>query len=577
MATMERRESGEKLSKLCRLSGVSFAALLLAGLTLPLGGCGATEVDSIQIAPASQSVAVGSTTQFTATGTIGHGSHPSSSEIVTDQVTWTSSNTAVATIDSSGMATGVAVGNATITATMNGFTGAITATASLSVTSSGSGINATGSFVSLSIIPGAQSVGTPGETAQFIAIGTTSSGATVNLSNQVDWSSSSAQIATVVFNTGLATAIGEGTATITALYTSNGVTLTATATFTVVAGSTEEFTAVTVIPGSQSVSASGQTGQFIALATSGATGLEENVTNSPQITWISSIPTVATISADGVATGVSAGTTTITAELTNPDNSVVTATGTVTVTLTPAPEPLLSLTIIPSSITVDNLQDTGQFLAIGTFSTSPTVQDVTNSPNLTWISSWPDVFPVDNSTGTNTGTTGGIVTAYGSGNATIIAEYADPTTGSIQTATATFNCPLALPNLNGNPPTPGTCYPGTQAPALKATVTVFGEGLNMTGWLVTGPSATGTPDVIHCGPGWAGPGGSVCAASYPIGTQVTLTAPAETGVEFGGWSSSCTTISPDPSTAAGPNTCTFTLDASNPNVTIAAIFNNPAP
>ena len=93
-------------------------------------------------------------------------------------------------------------------------------------------------------------------------------------------------------------------------------------------GTTEEFTAVTIIPTSQAVSASGQTGQFIALATSGTTGLEEDVTNSPQITWLSSIPSVATVttglgSGNGVATGVSQGTSTITAELENPDGSIV--------------------------------------------------------------------------------------------------------------------------------------------------------------------------------------------------------------------------------------------------------------
>ena len=110
-------------------------------------------------------------------------------------------------------------------------------------------------------------------------------GATVNLTNSATWSSSSAQIATIGANTGLATAVGQGTATITALYASGGSTLTATATFTVSAGTTEEYTAVTLIPSSQSVSASGQTGQFIALATSGTTGLEVDVTNSPQLKW----------------------------------------------------------------------------------------------------------------------------------------------------------------------------------------------------------------------------------------------------------------------------------------------------
>ena len=79
------------------------------------------------------------------------------------------------------------------------------------------------------------------------------------------------------------------------------------------------------------------------------------------------------------------------------------------------------------------------------------------------------------------------------GGATIIAEATNPADGTIQTATATFNCPLALPNPNGNPPTPGTCIPGTQAPSLLSTLTVYNEGLNTTNWAITGPSATGTP------------------------------------------------------------------------------------
>ena len=157
------------------------------------------------------------------------------------------------------------------------------------------------------------------------------------------------------------------------------------------------------------------------------------------------------------------------------------------------------------------------------------------------LSSFPDYFPVDTNSGGTPSATAGIVTAYASGkSSTIIAEYANPD-GTIQTATATFNCPLALPNPTGNPPTPGSCYTGEAGP-LKATLTVYGEGLNTTNWLVTAPSATGTPDVIHCGPGWAadgGTGGSVCVGIYPIGTTVTLTAPAQTGVNFGGWTYNC--------------------------------------
>jgi hypothetical protein len=100
---------------------------------------------------------------------------------------------------------------------------------------------------------------------------------------------------------------------------------------------------------------------------------------------------------------------------------------------------------------------------------------------------------------------------------------------------------LVPPDL---PVTYGSCFPGSEASSLLSTITVYNEGLNTTNWLVTAPSATGTADVIHCGPGWTGTGGSVCVATYPIGT---------------------------PPTAAGPNTCTIIPTTSNE--TVGAIFN----
>ncbi len=577
------------------LDRLSPRTLLLAGLVavaLPFAGCTNPLADSLAVNPATPSLGVGQTVQFTATGTIGHGSgHPSTTQDDTDSATWTSSTPAVASVNSTGMATALTAGTTTITATMNGFTGTLTASATLTVTAtSGGGGSSPGSSVtSLTIIPGSQSVAVPNETTQFIAIGTTSTGATENLTSQVSWSSSSTQIATIGASTGLATALTQGTVTIIALYSSGGNTIAGTGSFTVSNGSAEKYTAVTLVPSSQSVSASGQTGQFIALATSGTTGLEVDVTNSAQTTWTSSIPSIATItsglgSGNGVVTGASQGSTTITAEVKNPDLSVVSNTGTVTVTLTPAPEPLLSLLIVPSSISVGNLQDTGNFLAIGTYSTTPTVRDLTNS--VTWLSSFPSVFPVStNSTPPNPGAPGGIVTAYGNGTATIIAEATDTTTGSIQTATATFNCPLVLPNPTGNPPTPGSCFPGSEAVSLLSTITIYNEGLNTTGWQVTAPSATGTSDVIHCGPGWTGGGGSVCVSTYPAANEKIVI--EAQGGQFGGWSYNCTPSDvngnalPGPVywTAAGPNYCFVILNTPtsteplNSNVTVGAIFN----
>jgi uncharacterized protein YjdB len=550
------------------LDRLSARALFLVALAIPFAGCSNPLVDEIAISPTSQSISVGQTASFTAVGLTGHGNHPGTVSNITDQVNWSSSVPSVATINASGIATGVAAGTTTITATINGYTGLLGATATLTVTGGGSGVGTVTGITSIAVIPGSQSVQAPGSTAQFIAIGTSTAGSTVDLTNQVAWTSSSVQIATVGANTGLATAVGQGSDTITALYTNpgGGSTVTGTATFTVTAGTTEQFTAVTIIPNSEELSASGQTGQFIALGTLGSNGLDEDVTNSGQITWTSSSPSVATVTG-GLATGVSVGSTTITVELKNPDGSIVSNSAQVTTTNTAAPEPLLSLNIIPASITVGNLQDTGQFLAIGTFSVSPTVRDLTNS--VTWLSSAPNVFPVStNGTGVpNPGADAGVATAYGTGGATIIAEELDPTltNGSIQTATAEFNCPLILPTAT----TAGSCYPGSQAPGLLATLTVYNEGLNTTDWLVTAPSATGTPDVVHCGPGssGAGFGGSVCVASYPVGSAVILTAPAGAG-NFGGWSYNCTPLAAI--TAAGPNSCEVFLTT---NDTVGAVFN----
>jgi hypothetical protein len=467
-----------------------------------------------------------------------------------------------------------------------------------------SGGSAGGSIASLAIIPSSQAVATPGQTSQFLAIGTTSSGATINLSGQVAWSSSSPQIATIGAASGLATGVGQGTTTITAIYTNTagGTVVTGTATFTVSGGTTQQFTALSITPAAQALSASGQTAQFIALGTSGTTGHQQDVTFSSQVRWSSSAPSVASIvpsgTRAGLTTGLSVGTTTITAQLTNADGTVVSNTASVAVSLTAAPEDLLSLTIIPSSITVGNLQDTGQFLAIGTFSTVPYVRDLTNSPTLTWISDVPSVFPVStnpvntnpgNPTSSgNQGATAGVVTAFGIGTAVIIAE-AKSTDGTIQTATATFTCPA--PEV---PPKPGQCFQGSQVPALLSTLTVYNEGLNTTNWQVTAPSATAVPGdqpVLHCGPGWAlngGAGGSVCTATYPLTTngsqtKIVLTAPKGAGL-FGGWSYNClpsdssgNLLNPATITEGGPNSClvTFTPNDANqgPNITVGAIFN----
>jgi hypothetical protein len=312
--------------------------------------------------------------------------------------------------------------------------------------------------------------------------------------------------------------------------------------------------------------------------------------------WASSNTSVATVSTSGLVTSVGDGTTTITASM-NGFTGVVSGSSAITV-VSPSGSGggsvsgLLSLSIIPSAITVGDLQDTGQFLAIGTFATSPTVRDLTNSVN--WISDAPNIFPIStNGTGVpSSGTNAGVVTAYGHGTGLIIAEATDPKSGSIETATATFNCPLTLPTYDstGKVTNPGSCY--FTAPSLLATLTIYSAGLNSTDWMVAASSATGTPNVIHCGPGSnaAGLGAPVCTATYPLNpdplnpgypdpnnpTKVLLKA---TGTNFGGWSYNCIPSDANGNalpagstlwTAAGPNYCYVDLTT---NDTVGAIFN----
>src|SRR5262249_36916776 len=73
-------------------------------------------LQSISVTPANPSVANGQPPQFTATGTFSDGS----TQVLTSGVSWSSSNTGIATISASGLASAVGVGSATITATDGG-------------------------------------------------------------------------------------------------------------------------------------------------------------------------------------------------------------------------------------------------------------------------------------------------------------------------------------------------------------------------------------------------------------------------------------------------------------------------
>lgn len=83
-------------------------------------------LQTITVSPVDPNLPVSQQAQFSATGTYDDGSI----QILTSTVTWSSSDTAVATIVSGGLATGVTVGSAIIIAT----SGAVSGTTTLNVT-----------------------------------------------------------------------------------------------------------------------------------------------------------------------------------------------------------------------------------------------------------------------------------------------------------------------------------------------------------------------------------------------------------------------------------------------------------
>ena len=82
-------------------------------------GTPAAAVRSISVSPESPTILMGKQQQFSATATYSDGSTKSPPA----GLIWTSSNTAVATVDGSGLAKGVAPGNATISAAVDSVNG----------------------------------------------------------------------------------------------------------------------------------------------------------------------------------------------------------------------------------------------------------------------------------------------------------------------------------------------------------------------------------------------------------------------------------------------------------------------
>ena len=312
----------------------------------------AAHLSSISVTPSVVSIAVGTTQQFTATGSFDDGSTQ-----LLQNVTWSSSSNS-ATVNSSGLAIGVSTGTATITAT----SGSVSGTASLTVTGA--------SLVSIAVAP-ANSTMAPDTTKQFTATGTFSDSSTQDVSAVVVWTSSSPAHATIT-SQGLATGLTAGATTITATYGSisgsTGLTV-----------SNVSLVSITVSPANPRINA----GTLIKFTATGTFSDGSVATNLSGVSWKSQHPNIASVRATGIAHGKKSGSVTITA-------SAFGISG--TTTLTVGTGTLVSIVVTPANPTAA-AGGTQQFTATGTFSDSST-QDITL--NSHWSSSSSSVATIAN-------------------------------------------------------------------------------------------------------------------------------------------------------------------------------------
>jgi PKD repeat protein len=277
---------------------------------------------SIAISPAGPTIPLGTTQQFTATGTY----TDSTTKDLTAAGHWTSSNAATATISNSPGTEGLATSKGIGTTTIGFSSGAVTAPdATLTVSPA--------ALVSIAISPQSPSIPL-GDTQQFTATGTYTDNSTKDITDVVTWSSSSAMVA-IISNTsgskGLATSAGLGTTNITAALG----TVNATTTLTV---GTAALVSIAISPANTSIPL-GASQPFTATGTYSDDSTKDLTAS---VTWSSDAPSVVSIAAGGLATAMSVGTAHITAT----SGSI---TQTTAVTVTPPLPPVCSPQVTPSS------------------------------------------------------------------------------------------------------------------------------------------------------------------------------------------------------------------------------------
>ncbi|HEY2487294.1 MAG TPA: Ig-like domain-containing protein [Candidatus Binataceae bacterium] len=393
----------------------------------------AATLTSITIAGAIDSIAKKTTLQLTATCNFSDGT----TQDCTSQLSWTTGDSGIAQVSDTsptkGSVTGAGAGNATITGSLGGIQGS----AMVIVTAA--------TLTSLTITPPDASLA-KGTEMQLIATGNFSDGTTEDLTSQVSWTSddnATAQVSDAPGTEGMVTGLGAGSSAITA--TLDGVqgstTLTETAATLV---------SLTITPPDASI-AKGTEMQLIATGNF-SDGSTEDLTS--QVSWTSGDNAIAQVSdaarTKGLATGLGAGSSAITATLDGVQGSttvIVTAAIVTSITVDPDDPSIAKGTTVQLNATCDF--------------TDGTTQNCTSQ--VSWTSGNNVIAQVSGAPGTE-----GLVTGIGVGSTAITV-----TLNGVQGSTTVTVTAPTLTSLTITPAVPSIAKGTTVQPTASGT---FSDG-----------------------------------------------------------------------------------------------------
>ncbi|KTD53680.1 protein with a bacterial immunoglobulin-like domain protein [Legionella santicrucis] len=425
-------------------------------------------VTQIQITPSEPSIAKGTNQQFTATGIL---SNETTLDLTT-QVSWTSTNSAVAAISNASGSQGLATGNAVGTTSIAASYGLQTTSTSLKVTA------ATLSLIQVTPVNPSIHKGTA---QQFMATGVYSDNSTEDLTSFVTWNSSDPLVASIENapdTPGLALGVGTGESRITATYgsVSGNASLTVTP---------AQLTSIVISPYNLSIP-NGYSQQYTAKGI-----YTDNTTQdlTTEVAWASSDTNVATISnapdSPGAAVGKSVGSTRITASLSG-------VTGVAPLNIIEAV--LDSIVVTPANTSLP-LGTNQQYKAIGIFSDA---SEENLTTDVTWTSSDTSVVTISNATDTQ-----GLVQSVSLGNATLKA--------SLNGLSGTTGITVSAAILTGITVTPADSS--------------IPRGINSTQQMTaTGAYTDSTTKDITTEVYWQSDNGNIATVSNAVGTEGLVTA-----------------------------------------------------